>query len=333
MSEVAYPPRPPGRLGVALGGGGARGWAHIGVLRVLEEAGWSPDVVAGTSMGSLVGAAAAAGELDALEAWARSLSWRQVVGYLDLGGEGGVIRGERVLDDFLRLLPTGSIAELPRPFGAVATSLMSGREVWLSEGSVRDAVRASIAIPGLIAPVPRDGRWLADGGLVNPVPVTLCRALGASTVVAVDLQAMLLDRRRFPPPPGRSGEIGAEARPAGDGTPGEVDAPAAGAESSRLASFDEWWRRLRRRSAELFGERGGESYPSLFEVISASINIMQLRIARSRLAGDPPELLVTPWCPEIGLMDFHEAARAIEAGAEAARRALTRYGETVRARH
>ena len=178
------------RLGLALGGGAARGWAHIGVLEVLAANSITPDVVCGCSMGALVGAGYVVGQLDALAAWARSLTWRDVLGLLDpaLSG-GGLIRGERLLRFLREHYIDIDIADSPIPFGAVATDLATGREVWLRSGPLGDAVHASIAVPGVVGPVPLDGRWLVDGGLVNPVPVSLCRAMGADVVIAVNVNS------------------------------------------------------------------------------------------------------------------------------------------------
>src|SRR5258708_14633659 len=182
------------KIGLALGGGSARGWSHIGVIRALEEAGVEPDIVCGTSIGSLVGAAYAAGELDRLEAWVKSLTWQNVVSLLDVTVTGRFIKGAQLVDFFASRFTDVDITKLPKPFGAVATDLLTGREVWLREGSVIESVRASIAVPGLFTPVARDGRLLADGGLVNPVPVSLCRAMGADIVIAVDLNADMVGR-------------------------------------------------------------------------------------------------------------------------------------------
>lgn len=201
------PSRP--RIGLALGGGSARGWAHIGVIRVLAEAGIEPDLVCGTSIGALVGAAYVAGELDPLEKWVRSLRLQTVVSFLDVSLNGGLIKGDKLITFFRNHFVDRDIGELARPFGAVATDLRRGREVWLREGRVSDAVRASIALPGLFTPTERDGSWLVDGGLVNPVPVSLCRAMGADLVIAVDLNTGLLGRHIKPPKPSKG-------RPAAD---------------------------------------------------------------------------------------------------------------------
>lgn len=182
------------RIGIALGAGSARGWAHIGVLRALAKAGIAPEVVCGTSIGALVGAIYAAGRLDAFEQWVKALTWRRVVGYFDLSFSGGILKGDRLFSDLREHFITGDIGELEKPFAAVATDLRSGREVWLREGPVAEAVRASIATPGLFTPSPGEGRVLVDGALVNPVPVSVCRALNADFVIAVDLSSSVAER-------------------------------------------------------------------------------------------------------------------------------------------
>jgi len=160
-------------IGLALGSGSARGWAHIGVIQSLEKVGIVPDVVCGTSIGALVGAAYAAGELQRLERWTRGLTWQGVVGFLDLSMNGGLIKGAKLIDFFRQAFKDRDIKELECKYGAVATELQSGREIWLTEGSVFDSVRASISLPGLFTPFEHDQRLLLDGGLVNPVPVSL----------------------------------------------------------------------------------------------------------------------------------------------------------------
>src|ERR687897_3101236 len=144
------------RLGLALGSGSARGWAHIGVIRALEERGIRPDVVCGTSIGALVGAAYAAGELDRLEKWVTGLAWTTVVRLMDLTWRGGLIRGTRLFTLFRTIFEDRDISELPVPYGAIATELHSGRELWLRQGNVLEAVRASCAMPGLLTPGVRD---------------------------------------------------------------------------------------------------------------------------------------------------------------------------------
>ena len=182
------------RVGLALGSGSARGWAHLGVIRVLEEAGIRPDLVCGTSIGALVGAAYAADELENFEKWLRGLSIADVISFMDVRMNGGMIKGERLMEFFRRSFVDRPIEELAIPFAAVATALHTGTEVWLREGSTIEAVRATIALPALFMPVVLDGRILVDGGLVNPVPVSLARAMGADIVIAVDLNSNRLGR-------------------------------------------------------------------------------------------------------------------------------------------
>lgn len=299
------------RLGLALGSGAARGWAHIGVLRGLEAAGVVPAVVCGTSIGALVGAAYCAGELDALEAWARRLEWRTVLGFFDLYLRGGLIRARRLFEAFAAEIPDRPIETLPKPFAAVATDLATGQEVWLREGSMLEAVRASVALPGLVAPVRLEGRWLVDGGLVNPVPVSACRALGAEVVMAVDLNTTLLGRRFKTSPP-------APSPPAAEPSEEEVSPVT----SRNLRDV------LHGLAADLrsrfFGDEAEDrdDSPTMYDVMANAINIMQVRITRSRMAGDPPELLVTPRLHRFGLLDFDRAAEAIEEGRRAVAQAL-----------
>jgi NTE family protein len=277
------------RIGLALGAGGARGWAHIGVIRALQDAGIKPDVVSGTSMGALVGAAYAAGELERLEEWARSLGWKDVLGLMDFTLKGGLIRGGRLIDFLRARVADRDVAALSLPFGAVATELTTGREVWLRDGGMFDAVRASIAIPGVFSPVLRDGQLLVDGGLVNPVPVSLCRALGADIVIAVDLGWAKVGYFR-------------ERREA-------KSAPKAARDAGELT----WWERALRLAAAGKDEPP-DSMPSILTVFMTSIDVMQVRIGRSRQAGDPADALLTPILPSIGMMDWHRAAEAIEEG-------------------
>jgi NTE family protein len=209
MVKAAEQAKP--RIAFALGSGSARGWAHIGVIRALEKAGVRADIVCGTSIGALVGAAYAAGEIDQLERFVLGLSVADVLGFMDLGPSGGVLKGDRLMDFFRSKVADRPIDALATPFAAVATSLRTGAEVWLREGSTFDAVRASIALPGLFAPVRWAGSLLVDGGLVNPVPVSLGRAMGANIVIAVDLGSDVLGRR-FRAAPTAEAQAGAVQR-------------------------------------------------------------------------------------------------------------------------
>ncbi len=279
-------------IGLALGSGSARGWAHVGVIRALEEAGIRPDLVCGTSIGALVGAAYAAGEIERFERWLLGLKLADVIAFLDVKFAGGLIEGERLMDFFRRNFVDRPVEELALPYGAVATELATGNEIWLRHGSTIDAVRASIALPGLFTPVARDGHLLVDGGLVNPVPVSLARAMGADVVIAVDLSADVLGRHLRP----------RARRP----KEGEVA---------------QWLRKLQERLSG-FLPRNGQPVPSVLDVVASSINIMQVRITRSRMAGEPPDAVVAPRLAHLGLMEFHRAKEAIEEGRRAVKAVL-----------
>jgi NTE family protein len=304
-----------GRVGIALGSGAARGWAHIGVLRGLAEAGIVPDFVCGSSVGAVVGAAYASGRLDDFERWVRALDRSQVLRNFDVAFRGGLIKAARFFHFMAQALPDADIEALPRPFAAVATDLESGREVWLREGSLHDALRASVAMPGLITPVARRGRWLVDGGLTNPVPVSLCRAMGADSVIAVDLNTTLLGRRSL-----RAAALRRDTNERAVEASRVEASPAEALEGSALWSVVQSW------AGELRGRLRGEAAddnhapPSIYDVVANSLSVMQVRITRSRMAGDPPELLVAPKLASFALLDIDRGPEAIEEG----RRALAR---------
>jgi NTE family protein len=292
------------RIGLALGSGSARGWAHIGAIRALEERGVKPDMVCGSSVGALVGAAYASGQLDKLEEWVTGLAWHTVVRLMDLSWRGGLIRGARLFTLFNTILEDHDIDALPLPYGAVATELGSGREVWLRHGKMLAAVRASSAMPGLFQPAVRDGALLVDGGLVNPVPVSMCRALGADVVIAVDLSWGKLGVYRD-----RSREEGG----AKDGG-GDLPQPAPREMPGWLNKISRGW------LARAAKTEDHVRMPSIFEVFTTSLDIVEMRVARSRLSGDPPDILLTPLLPGFGTMEFHRAKEAIEEGRAAVER-------------
>ena len=280
-------PRKP-KVGLALGSGSARGWAHVGVIRSLERHGIKPDMVCGTSIGALVGAAYAAGELENFEKWLLGLSFTDVLSYMDVHMNGGMIKGERLMEFFRRSFVDRPIEKLAIPFAAVATALQTGTEVWLREGSTIDAVRASIAIPAFFTPAIHQDRILVDGALVNPVPVSLARAMGADIVIAVDLSSDILGRHTREKP-----------------------------ESEVPASEVSVWRRKLQENLSAFIPSGPDDkieFPSMLDVIANSINIMQVRISRSRMAGDPPEVILSPRLSYLGLLDFHRSKEAIKEG-------------------
>ncbi len=271
------------KLGIALGSGSARGWAHIGVLLALTERGIAIDYVAGCSMGAMVGAAFAAGHIEELESWALSLTVKRVVGLLDVGLWGGVFKGDRLLNMFQGQFVECQFSELPMPFAAVATDLATGKELWLREGRVSDAVRASCTVPGLFRPVLREGRYVVDGSVVNPIPVSLCRAMGAEVVIAVDLGSHMV--RRFP---------------LGTGEP-------AGTSGQRRGRFGILDRSSRANMPPL---------PSIADILLGTIDIMQDSIAKARLLRESPDVVLTPSLGQVGPFEYHRAALAIAEGRE-----------------
>jgi NTE family protein len=306
IDDVVTPPPPVVRerrtrpkIGLALGGGAARGWSHIGVMRTLIQAGIVPDVIAGCSVGAVVGGCYAAGKLDEVEAFARSLTKRRVMGLLDFHISGsGLIGGgrlKRLLDQDLGEL---RVETLPLRFVTIATELGTGHEIWLTKGDLVSALRASYALPGVFDPVFCGGRWLMDGALVNPVPVTAARALGADIVICVNLNGDIKVRGTVIQSHGGEGadEI-AEAI---------VEGP---------------------RRWALFGQgrptdRITPQPPGITAVMIDAFNITQDRIARSRLAGDPPDVMIAPKLSPIGLFEFHRAAESIDLGRQATERVL-----------
>jgi NTE family protein len=299
-------------IGIALGGGAARGWAHIGVLKSLIAAGLEPDIVAGTSIGAVAGACFVTGRLNALEDFACGLTRRRIFGFLDFNFAGsGLITGQRLSTRLEQHLQQFNIEQLERRFVAVATELGTGHEVWLNKGSLVNALKASFALPGIFRPVQINGRWLIDGALVNPIPVSVCRALGARIVIAVNLSndvfskgAVIHDQEPYATP---------AAAPQSDG-------------QELLGSNGRAAVHLLHR--QIFGRSDA---PGMSAVMMDAINITQDRIARSRLAGDPPDILIAPKTGSIGLFDFHRGQEAIELGARATEKLIDEIKLAVRA--
>ncbi|MFQ5958852.1 MAG: patatin-like phospholipase family protein [Alphaproteobacteria bacterium] len=283
------------RIGLALGSGAARGWAHIGVLRAFSELGIAPDIVCGTSIGALVGGFHLAGHLNVLEDWARRLTKLKMFRYLDFRlSSKGLIAGNRLFAEMETYLADTKIEDLPLPFASVATELDTGHEVWLTEGSLVDAVRASFSLPAFFEPTIADGRWLVDGALVNPVPVSVCRALGARVVIAINLNGGGRAKKREP-------QNAAFA-------PSDLEPPARGS----VMALKGPRRRFDPRGFP-FGHHSPDA-PSLLGVIAATLNIVQDRVTRSRLAADPPDIIIAPRIEQVGLLDFHLASDLIDAG-------------------
>lgn len=280
-------------VGLALGSGSARGWAHIGVIQGLEAMGVRPQVVAGTSIGALVGAVYVSGQLQAFAEWVKTLSVRDVVGLMDFTFSGGVVKGEKLFGFIRDHHRNPHIESLPQRFVSVATEMKTGREHWITEGPAIIAARASCALPGVFSPVEHDGRWMLDGGLVNPVPVSAARAQGADVVIAVNLNAQLV-----------GAHLSMASREAAS-----READASDSEMSATARERSIWQKVM-----AYFESHDDRAPGFFDVISASVNIMQDRITRSRMAGDPPEISLAPRLEDFAMMDFHRAAEAIDEG-------------------
>lgn len=289
------------KIGLALGSGSARGWAHIGVIQCLQEAGIRIDIVCGTSIGALVGGSLAGNFMDGLEKMVRSLTWPDIIGFMDLlFPRSGFIEGDKITNHFRRNFSDADIEELAIPFAAVATDIVSGREIWLQDGSLMDAVRASISMPGIFTPCKYKDYWLVDGGLVNPVPVTLCRAMGADVVVAVNLNS---DRIGLFPHVSRGSQKNKNSN----------------ARKKVTGRFTSFLNKNFLPAGKGSSQKVLDDEYSIFDVIAASVNIMQDRMTRQRLAGDPPDLLISPRLSHIGLLEFNRAAEVIEEG----RRAMT----------
>ncbi len=298
-------------IGLALGGGAARGFAHIGILRTLLAHNIVPDVVVGTSIGAVVGGAYAAGHLDTLEQWARSLQPRNILGYLDIRLNGsGLIGGEKLAAQLESALGQTLIEDLPLKFATVATEVRTGHEIWLTHGRVVDAMRASYALPGIFAPILIGDRWLVDGALVNPVPVSAARALGAEIVIAANLSSDVFTHSTTIYSHGQAIKV-----------PETVIDP-----TPPRRGFGKFFSPERTVKREFFG---GGGRPGISSIMVDAFNIMQDRITRARLAGDPPDLLITPRVGQIGWFDFHRAADLITFGARATERAIDSIQEVV----
>ncbi|WP_310619361.1 patatin-like phospholipase family protein [Flexibacterium corallicola] len=283
-------------VGLALGGGAARGWAHIGVIKALLETGIRPDIVCGTSMGSVVGGCYLANKLEELDAFSKELTKRKVFGLLDFAfGGSGLISGRKLSDLLAKRVGDIRIEDLDRPFVAISTELGTGHEIWIKSGSLAHAMRCSYALPGVFEPVRLGGRWLVDGALVNPIPVSACRALGARVVIAVNL-----NYDNF----GRGTTVVHDVPPAPPNSPSDF-------ENSREKSLGKAADKAMRR--QFFG-RKSRSLPGISGVMMESFNIIQDRIGRSRLAGDPPDVTLSMRLGHIGLFDFHRAKETIDVG-------------------
>jgi len=287
-------------IGLALGSGASRGWAHIGVIKALSELDIHPKVVCGCSIGAIVGASYVSGSLDKLEHWVRSLTKVELARFIELNlSLNGFVDTKKLHEFFLQCVcrEDESIEDVTAKFASVATDLETGREVWFTRGPLIDAVLASISLPGLFPALQNQGRWLVDGGLVNPVPVSVCHALGADIVISVNLNGDIVGKHFIQEREGQE------------------------TESENVLGMLS--RAVDKYSPSIFkDEKEGTSPPGLFDAIAGSINIAQDRITRSRLAGDPPDIMLSPKLSHIGLMEFFRAEEAIQEGRECVIRML-----------
>ncbi|MHC0052803.1 patatin-like phospholipase family protein [Actibacterium sp. D379-3] len=280
------------KIGLALGSGGARGWCHIGVVRALDALGVKPDVIAGCSMGALVGAAHAGGRLDALESWLAGLTRTRFVSLIDIRpASGGLVEGQEILRMIESLGLATKIEDLPTRFTAVATDMETGREIWLQDGNVAQAVRASVAIPGVISPYRIDDRWLMDGALTNPVPVSACRAMGADVIIAVNPNARL------------DGTVWRGGRAVSSTAPSWANIY-----DYLPASFQ------KRFEGTIPPRKERDRAPHYVDVISTAIDVMTEQIRRSRLAGEPPHVLLNANLSRMSVLELYRGDEAIREG-------------------
>ncbi len=287
-------------IGLALGSGVARGWAHIGVIRRLEKEGIKPDFVCGTSIGALVGGMYLAGKIEALEDWARDLGKSSLFRFLDIRlSGGGLISGTKLFSLLEKNIGDANIEDLPIPFSAITTELGTGHEIWIRDGNLAKAITASYALPGLFSPQQINDRWLIDGALTNPVPVSVCRAMGARLVIAVNLNADVFGMTNI----GEAEDSFMEEE-----------------ENGGLGKVFHARSPLNLMKHRFFDKSGSE--PSIFGVMMSSLNIVQDRLSRSRLAGDPPDITIAPRLAQHGLLEFDKAEEMIAEGEEATDRSL-----------
>ncbi|PID46947.1 MAG: patatin [Proteobacteria bacterium] len=297
------------KVGLALGSGASRGWAHIGVIRALEKYGIVPTVVCGCSVGAVVGAAYAASRLDSFEGWVRSLTPLEMARYAGIGFKVGVVNKQRLHDGFIEHIcdEDRTIQSLDKTFGAVATDLQNGREVWFTKGNVLKAIWASMSMPGVLPAEWFEGKWLVDGGLVNPVPVSMCRSLGADVVIAVDLNSDIVGKYHRQVAAENAAKEAKEAKAAEESESGSA--------SDILGNLKDTFLDY---SSRVFSPQSDEETPpqspGFFDILSGSINIMQDRITRSRMAGDPPDVLLSPRLAHLSLMEFYRADEVIQVG-------------------
>jgi NTE family protein len=299
------------KIGLALGGGSSRGWAHFGVIQALSELGIQIDCVAGTSIGALVGALFAAGAAEKFLESAPQFAWKRLASFFDLTSPwSGLIDGKKVADFLRDHVQAADIRDLPVPFAAVAVDLRTGKEVILDSGDLMESVRASMAFPGVLTPVARGETFLLDGGLVNPVPVSVVRKMGADYVIAVDLNHDVVAKKGA----ARAGRAHRPRRTPLRWARRKLSerGPFLNALNERFLQLElPVWRKIR-------SSTGRDAAPNIFEVLFSSISIMESQITTARLRDDPPDLLLQPQLGHIRFLEFHRAKEGIQAGYEEA---------------
>lgn len=335
------------KIGLALGAGAARGWTHIGIIEALEKLGVKIDVVAGCSIGAYVGAAYASGKMEGLKEWACSLSDWQVLALMGVGlRRGGIASGQKVFDKLASEFCESTYEEMLKPFAAVATDLYTGREVVFNSGPIGDTIQASCAIPALFAPVAHGDRWLVDGAVVNPVPVNLCRQLGADFVIAVNLNAdfrpLRLEKlrqdheenqrktedfftksqnvlRQWFSPDSKDDKTSDENEE-------QLQVNASEDVNIEESIASDVIEKVEEEFTEVPAKVNKRNPPGIMSVMSSSLEILQARVTRSRLAGDPPDILIEPQLTDVGIMEFHRAEELCAKGEET----IARIAEQIR---
>lgn len=312
---IPQPNRP--KIGLALGSGAARGLAHIGVIRELKKFGLSPDIICGSSVGAFMGAAHILGRLDDVQEWLAGMSTYELVRQMDIKllASSGLADGENMLRFVIDKFGNPNIEDLDLPYAAIATDMKTGREIWIQEGPVWNAARASMALPGMLTPINSNGRWLLDGGLVNPVPVSVCKALGADIIIAVNLNGDLVSRDQVLIRDDTVSEEVYSAEQHSNETHADSKLPETASED-QISFFEKLSASIRERTTPLVEQwmSPSEDAPGLFNVVSSSINIMQDRITRSRLAGEPADLILTPRLSHIGMLEVTRAEEIVAEG-------------------
>ncbi|MCF7824351.1 MAG: patatin-like phospholipase family protein [Candidatus Marinimicrobia bacterium] len=290
------------KIGLVLGSGSSRGWAHIGVIEALEKHGIEISLLTGVSAGSYIAASYAGGALESVKQFALGMDWKKVLSYLDLAfPRSGFIEGQRVVDLIQTYMDVTYFEEFRIPVHMLATDMLTGEQVVLSDGKITDALRASMAIPGLLTPKKINDRWLVDGGVVNPLPVDVCRAMGADFVIAVDLNSERINQDRM------------------QENSQERERNLAGIEKKRIEVVKTWMKQYGSKGKAMSTKidkwfSPQESSPHIFEVLGSSLNIMQKKIEETNLEHHPPDILIQPRLGDLKLFDFHHAERAITEG-------------------